>query len=489
MKFFKIMFFVFLINIVSFSKVTDQMIIAQEGAPRTFDPHFGNDGFSLRINRLIYSRLIEKDSNMKNQLGVAKNYKILSPKEIDFELKDNVFFQNGEPLTSEDVKFSFERMKKSPKIAAFLPPIEKIEIIDNRKFKMILSKPFSSIIDSLTHPALSIVSKKYLEKDDKILKNYPMGSGKYRLKKYDIGNYILLERNEGFYGEKGKYKILKIKEIPLATNRTIALETKEVDLALTLPYKDKELVENMKGIKYISKPSYSYTYLGLNLKKDCFKNRDLRKAIDLSINKDEILNIVLNNEGKIANSPVAEGVLGYDKNLKSNREYNPKKAKELLKDKKYKLTLATLNNEIDATVAELIQGYLKNIGIDVEIYRLEPNLYWTKTSNGEYDMFIGNWGCVTGEADYALYPTHHTKGIEAKTNRTYLSNKEIDDLLDKARATVNIEKRCQIYSEVQRKIIDEKSEIMLFYRNLNAGIDKENKTFELYPIPIPDYSI
>lgn len=310
MKFFKIIFFLFLINISSFSQVNNQIIIAQEGAPRTFDPHFGNDGFSLRINRLIYSRLIEKNCNMKNELGLVKSYKIISSKEIDFKLKDNIFFQNGDLITSEDIKFSFERMKKSPKIAAFLPPIEKIEIIDEKNFKMILSNSFSPIIDSLTHPALSIISKKYMEKNEQILKTSPMGSGKYILKKYNIGDYILLERNENFYSEKGKYKILKIKEIPLAVNRTIALETNEVDLSITVPYKDKEFIDKNKNLKYIYKPSYSYTYLGLNLKKDYFKNTNLRKAIDLAINKSEILKIVLNNEGRIADSPVAKGVLG-----------------------------------------------------------------------------------------------------------------------------------------------------------------------------------
>lgn len=488
MKFFKIIFFLFLINISSFSQVNNQIIIAQEGAPRTFDPHFGNDGFSLRINRLIYSRLIEKNCNMKNELGLVKSYKIISSKEIDFKLKDNIFFQNGDLITSEDIKFSFERMKKSPKIAAFLPPIEKIEIIDEKNFKMILSNSFSPIIDSLTHPALSIISKKYMEKNEQILKTSPMGSGKYILKKYNIGDYILLERNENFYSEKGKYKILKIKEIPLAVNRTIALETNEVDLSITVPYKDKEFIDKNKNLKYIYKPSYSYTYLGLNLKKDYFKNTNLRKAIDLAINKSEILKIVLNNEGRIADSPVAKGVLGYDKNINSKNEFNPEKAKKLLENKKYKLTLATLNNEIDSTTAELIQGYLKNIGIEIEIFKLEPNLYWTKTSKGEYDMFIGNWGCVTGEADYALYPTHHTKGIKSGTNRTYLSNKDIDNLLDKARETIDIKERCKLYSEIQKKIIKEKSEIMLFYRNLNAGINV-NKSFELYPIPVHDYSI
>ncbi|MGL5856621.1 MAG: ABC transporter substrate-binding protein, partial [Cetobacterium sp.] len=98
------LFLIFTMSVVLFSATIN---IIQEGDPRTFDPHFGNDGFSLRINRLLYSRLLEKNSNMETVLGVAKSYKFIDNKTIDFTLKDNVFFQNGENLTSEDVKFSF----------------------------------------------------------------------------------------------------------------------------------------------------------------------------------------------------------------------------------------------------------------------------------------------------------------------------------------------------------------------------------------------
>ena len=227
-RIYSILFFILTLSITIFSATIN---IVQEGDPRTFDPHFGNDGFSLRINRLIYSRLLEKNSNMENIPGLAKSYKIIDNKTIDFTLRDDVFFQNGKKLTAEDVKFSFERMKKSPRIAGVLPPIKEIIIEADYHFKMILDKPFSAIIDSLTHPALSIVSKEYLTKNSKGLVEKPMGTGKYILESWSPGEGLVLERFENYFGKKPNYDKINIKIIPLATNRTIALETGEIGRA------------------------------------------------------------------------------------------------------------------------------------------------------------------------------------------------------------------------------------------------------------------
>ena len=485
----RIHLFLFLIFTMSVAIFSATINIAQEGDPRTFDPHFGNDGFSLRINRLLYSRLLEKNSNMETVLGIAKSYKFIDNKTIDFTLKDNVFFQNGENLTSEDVKFSFERMKKSPRIAGVLPPIKEIIIKHKYNFQMILEKPFSSIIDQLTHPALSIVSKNYLIKNPDILVEQPMGSGKYILESWSPGEGLVLERFENYFDTKPAYEKINIRTIPLATNRTIALETGEADIAFSLPPQDEKTINNNKNLKFISKPSYSYTYMGLNLKKDIFQDSNIRRGINLAIDKDAILEVVLNGEGKIANSPVAEGVKGHNPNLK-NLGYDKNEASKLLTPLKDKtLTLATMSNNIDIQTAEIIAGYLNDIGVNVQITVLEPSIYWVKTNSGEFDMFIGSWGSVTGDSDYALYPTHHSSAFGAPGNRTFFSDEKVDKLLEEARSTLDKNKREIIYQQVQEIIVNNNSEVMLFYRDLNGALNKKVQDFEMYPIPIHDYSL
>ncbi len=481
-----LLFFMLLFTINIFSATIN---VVQEGDPRTFDPHFGNDGFSLRINRLLYSRLLEKNHNMETIPGVAKSYKFINNQKIEFTLKENILFQNGDKLTSEDVKFSFDRMKKSPRIAGLLPPIKDIVIIDEYNFEMILEKPFSAIIDQLTHPALSIVSKKYVTNNPKALVENPMGSGKYILESWAPGEGLVLNRFENYFDTKPTYEKINIKTIPLATNRTIALETGEADIAFTLPPQDKVTVDKNENLQFMSIPSYSYTYMGLNLKKEIFKDPDIRKGINLAIDKEAILETVLNGEGKIANSPVAEGVQGHNPNTR-NLSYNKNEAITLLKKiKGTSLTLATMSSGIDIQTAEIIAAYLKEVGIDVSIAILEPSIYWLKTNEGEFDMFIGSWGSVTGDSDYALYPTHHSNAFGSPGNRTFFSDKKVDSLLEEARETLDLKSREKIYEEIQEIIVANNSEVMLFYRDLNGALNKKIKGFNLYPIPIHDYSL
>ncbi|MGL4651937.1 ABC transporter substrate-binding protein [Cetobacterium sp.] len=481
-----LLFFMLVFTINIFSATIN---VVQEGDPRTFDPHFGNDGFSLRINRLLYSRLLEKNSNMETILGVVKSYKFINSTKIEFILRDDIFFQNGVKLTSEDVKFSFERMKTSPRIAAVMPPIKEIVLKDDYNFEMILEKPFSSIIDALTHPALSIVSKDYLIKDPTALTEKPMGSGKYILESWDPGEGLVLERFENYFDTKPEYKKINIKTIPLASNRTIALETGEADLAFSLPPQDKVTIDKNSNLEFISTPSYSYTYMGLNMKNEIFSDQNIRKGINLAIDKVAILETVLNGEGVIANSPVAKGVKGHNSQLK-NLDYNKEAASELLKNLKGNtLTLATMSSSIDVQTAEIIAAYLKDVGVDVLITILEPSVYWLKTNSGEFDMFIGSWGSVTGDSDYALYPTHHSSAFGAPGNRTFFNDKKVDELLEEARETLDKNKREKLFEEVQEIIVNNNSEVMLFYRDLNGAINKKIKGFEMYPIPIHDYSL
>ncbi|MGL5544571.1 MAG: ABC transporter substrate-binding protein [Cetobacterium sp.] len=481
-----LLFFTLLFTINLFSATIN---VVQEGDPRTFDPHFGNDGFSLRINRLLYSRLLEKDSNMKTVLGVAKSYKVIDNQKIEFTLKDNIFFQNGDNLTSEDIKFSFDRMKTSPRIAGLLPPIKEILIRDEYNFEMVLEKPFSSIIDALTHPALSIVSKNYLVKNPKGLIDRPMGSGKYILESWSPGEGLVLERFENYFDAKPAYAKINIKTIPLASNRTIALETGEADIAFSLPPQDKVTIDKNSNLEFISTPSYSYTYMGLNMKNEIFSDQNIRKGINLAIDKDAILEAVLNGEGIVANSPVAKGVEGHNPNTK-NLDYNRVEALKLLENLKQRtLTLATMSSGLDIQTAEIIAAYLKEVNIDVAITVLEPSVYWLKTNSGEFDMFIGSWGSVTGDSDYALYPTHHTSTFGAAGNRTFFSDKKVDKLLEEARETLDKNRRNKIYEEVQEIIVNNNSEVMLFYRDLNGALNKKIKGFNMYPIPIHDYSL
>ncbi|MGL5610783.1 ABC transporter substrate-binding protein, partial [Cetobacterium sp.] len=161
----KIKFLIFLIFTVIFFSCTKEntrdsentLKIAQSGNPRSLDVHNANDGFSLRINKQIYSRLVEIDGNRNIIPGLAESWKKIDDKTYDFKIRDNIKFHNGDKLTLEDIKFSFERMMNSPRISFIVPPIEKIEIVEPNTIRIVTKTPFAPLLYHLSHPALGIV--------------------------------------------------------------------------------------------------------------------------------------------------------------------------------------------------------------------------------------------------------------------------------------------------------------------------------------------
>lgn len=492
----KIKFLILLIFTVIFfsctqddKKVTDNTLkIAQSGNPRSLDVHNANDGFSLRINKQIYSRLVEIDGDRNIIPGLAESWKKVDDKTYDFKIRDNVKFHNGDKLQLEDIKFSFERMLKSPRISFIVPPIEKIEIVEPNTIRIITKTPFAPLLYHLSHPALGIVSKKVIESSGE--NPEIIGTGPYKYNSWIIGDQVILDKNEDYFLTPPSFDKLIFKTITEPTNREIALETKEIDIALDISTVDASKIKENNELALYTKPSYSYRYLGFNNKKDVFQNENLRKAIDYAIDKESIVNIILNGYGSMANSVIAPNVFGFTDSVK-NVGYNPKKAKELMKNLnnngEITLELLTMGSSDEKAIAEVIQANLKEIGIDLKINIVESGTFYDLTEKGFFDMFLGSWGTVTGDADYGLYPMFHSKSIGSPGNRSFYSNKTVDELLDTGKITVTENERLKIYQQAQEQIIKDTPHVMLYNSVIIVGAQKNIEGLNIHPVTLHDF--
>ena len=434
-------------------KVKEELIIAQDGESKSLDIHQGNDGFSLRANRLIYSRLVEADENMQIHPGLAESWQQLDDKTMQFKLRKGIKFHNGDDFTAEDVKFSFERMMNSPRIAFVLPPIERIDIVDDYTVNIVTKTPFGPLLAHLSHPALGMVSKKLLTENPEALKEKPIGTGSYKFKEWIYGDKLVLEKNEDFYDKnKRGLKYIVFKNVVEASNRAIGLETGEIDIATPISSVDEENIKNNPKLQLLTKPSISYTYIGMNMTKAPLNDIRVRKAINYAIDKQAIIDVILNGNGKIATSPIAPGVFGFTDKTK-NYEYNVEKAKELMKEAGYEngftTSILVFSGEANTQTAEIVQAYLKEIGIDLKIEIVEVSAYWDMTERGVHNLFLGSWGVVTGDADYGLYAMYHSSAKGGAGNRDFYENEKVDELLDKAKTEIDPETRKKLYEEAQ----------------------------------------
>lgn len=473
-------------------KVKEELIIAQDGESKSLDIHQGNDGFSLRANRLIYSRLVEVDENMQIHPGLAESWKQLDDKTMQFNLRKGIKFHNGDDFTAEDVKFSFERMMNSPRIAFVLPPIERIDVVDDYTVNIVTKTPFGPLLSHLSHPALGMVSKKLLTENPEALKKKPIGTGSYKFKEWIYGDKLVLEKNEDFYdkNERG-LKYIIFKNVVEASNRAIGLETGEIDIATPISSVDEENIKNNPKLQLLTKPSISYSYIGMNMTKAPLNDIRVRKAINYAIDKQAIIDVILNGNGKIATSPIAPGVFGFTDKTK-NYEYNVEKAKELMKEAGYEngftTSILVFSGEANTQTAEIVQAYLKEIGIDLKIEIVEVSAYWDMTERGVHNLFLGSWGVVTGDADYGLYAMYHSSAKGGAGNRDFYENEKVDELLDKAKTEIDPETRKKLYDEAQILIVNDAPDVMLYNRNLTVGAQKYIKGLGIHPVTLYNFA-
>lgn len=473
-------------------KVKEELIIAQDGESKSLDIHQGNDGFSLRANRLIYSRLVEADENMQIHPGLAESWKQLDDKTMQFNLRKGIKFHNGDDFTAEDVKFSFERMMNSPRIAFVLPPIERIDIVDDYTVNIVTKTPFGPLLAHLSHPALGMVSKKLLTENPEALKEKPIGTGSYKFKEWIYGDKLVLEKNEDFYDKnERRLKYIIFKNVVEASNRAIGLETGEIDIATPISSVDEENIKNNPKLQLLTKPSISYTYIGMNMTKVPLNDIRVRKAINYAIDKQAIIDVILNGNGKIATSPIAPGVFGFTDKTK-NYEYNVEKAKELMKEAGYEngftTSILVFSGEANTQTAEIVQAYLKEIGIDLKIEIVEVSAYWDMTERGVHNLFLGSWRVVTGDADYGLYAMYHSSAKGGAGNRDFYENEKVDELLDKAKTEIDPETRKKLYEEAQILIVNDAPDVMLYNRNLTVGAQKYIKGLGIHPVTLYNFA-
>ncbi|SJZ34676.1 peptide/nickel transport system substrate-binding protein [Cetobacterium ceti] len=473
-----------LASVTSLSAGQNPLVIAQGADAKTLDPHATNDQPSSRVSSQIYDRLVEQDLNMNIVPGLAEKWEQEDDLTTVFYLRKDVKFHNGEKLKASDVKFTLDRMKASPQVSHIIGAIDKVEVVDDYTVKVITEKPFGALTSHLSHTATSIMNEKAVKAGGDNYGQSPVGTGPYKFDKWDAGDRIVLSANENYFKGEAPTKEVIFRNIPEGTNRTIGLETNEVDIAYDIEPIDKDMIKSHDKLDYVEEPSLSMSYIGFNTEKAPLNDVKVRQAIAHAIDTDTLIDVVYQGGAVKANSPIGPKVFGYNKNAKAY-EYNPEKAKAMLKEAGYTKPIAiklwTNDNPTRRDIATIVQDQLKQIGVDVTIETLEWGAYLDGTARGDHDMFILGWVSVTGDADYGLYPLFHSSAKGGAGNRSFYSNEEVDNLLDKGKNSVDVEERKEAYEKVQEIVQEEVPVYTIAYTSQNIAKQKGVEGFHMHP--------
>ena len=444
------------------------LTMAQKAEIKTLDPQKATDSVSRSIIKLINQTLVYIDNEGNIVPELTQEITKVSPKETLIKIKNDIKFSNGETLTIDDVLFSLERAKASPKMSQDLYMIESFEKVDDRTLKINTLYDAGNLLHKLASGGVAIVNKKAFEKDE----NNIVGTGMFKLKEWVAGEKLVLERNEFFKDSKSNIDTLVVKFVPEANSRMIMLETGEIDLARDLlPLDFKKISEDTK-FTTVEVETPSNMFLGFDLRNELLADKRVRQAIAYAINNEDLVKTVFNGSASVATSPVPKITTGHNENS-NNYPQNIEKAKQLLAEAGYpngfniELFVSEDNQRIDMAV--IIQDNLKKIGINAEIKTFQWAAYVSTIENPNIikPLFIMSWNISNDDPDEVLYPLYHSSQIDAHTNVVFYKNEKFDNLISEARETTDKEKRMKLYEEAQDIIQEDLPHYTLVYPKQN----------------------
>ncbi|MGL4367247.1 MAG: ABC transporter substrate-binding protein [Brevinemataceae bacterium] len=445
-------------------------------------PYKANDPHSGRVFSQIFDTLLTRDAEGNIISSLASEWKFVSPTVFELTLKQNITFHNGEPLTIEDVQFSFEQILSSPNFAHTVAPIQQTKIIDANTFQIILKYPYVALLSLLSYQSFGIVNKKAVLEAGEDVSQYPIGTGPYKFVEWKRGQSVLLERFDDYWKTKAKIPYLKFLTVSDNSARAIALESQDVDMAYEIEGMDRQRIQENPDLVFISKSIPRVEYIAMNIGKGnnpLWKAKEGRQAFAYVLNQQAIIDSILFGAAQIGNSLLPPMIEGYDAAI-PYRTQNLQKAKELIQTLNVSNPKFTIwvREGLSQKIAEVIQANFREIGVDVSIEIIEYARFLEGIARGDHDVFILNWNTITGDPDYGLNNLLNSQSWGSKGNRSFYSNKEIDRLLAKAQSEFDVNKRIAYYKKVQEIVYDEVPYIPLYYPELSVGTAKYVKGFE-----------
>lgn len=270
-----------------------------------------------------------------------------------------------------------------------------------------------------------------------------------------------------------------MKVIPETSQRSIALETGEIDLAYDLAVNDIPKINDNDKLMVYEIPSLSCWYVSLNMNKEPFNNPLVREALTMAIDRQTIIDTINAGSGQPADAIIAPAVFGYYST--GVPEYNPEKAKELLAEAGYpngfSTTLWVNDNQSRIEMCQAIQAMLLDIGVQCSVEVLEFGSFISRTTAGEHDMAYFGWTTSSGDADYTYYPLEHSTQQGAAGNRSFIADPDLDALIEKARSSTDESTRKDLYKDIAIKLADINNNIPVFYSAINVGANKNVEGF------------
>jgi peptide/nickel transport system substrate-binding protein len=419
----------------------------------TLDPHVQWDTDSYSIYRNIFDNLLTRDADGKIVPQIATAWRYVSDTVIDFDIRTDVKFHDGSPLTAEDVVFSVKRITnpafKSPQLGQF-NSIMAAEAVAPATVRLTTKEPYPVLLAQLVK--LSIVPKRYVETvGDAKFNVEPIGSGPYRLASWQKGVRVALEANESYWRGKPFFRRLTFQPVPDPATRIADLRTGKADVARGLNPDDVAALKGEAQLQILSVPTERIGYMFVNALAGPTADVRVRRAIAYALDRPLIIEALLAGYGRPVEIVLTPANFGYLGDIKGY-PHDPARAKALLKEagaEGAELTFLT-SPAYDQRIVQAIQQMLGEVGLKVTIAMNDQATYLRRRQGQPAEsgsLSIGRWSCACGDADGVIQPLFHSASIWSKYR-----NPSYDEAVEKARATLDPAARLAWYRKAHEII-------------------------------------
>ncbi|MBO5544243.1 MAG: ABC transporter substrate-binding protein [Oscillospiraceae bacterium] len=455
-------------------KDKDVLRVAANAEASTLDPSQTTDASSQQIFNNIFETLVYEDENQNIVGKLAESYEQVDDTTYVFHLRQGIMFTNGEELKASDVVFTYTRNADSPKVASYFRDVESVTATGDYEVEIKLTQPSAPFLTGLTFASNAIVNEKAITEAGDNAGTQPVGTGPYKLQSWNKGVKLTLERNEEYWGEKPVFRTVEVVAVPESTNRTIELESGNVDIALEIPETDHNRVRETEGLQLLEQPARATTLLGMNCSKAPLDDVRVRQAISHALDIPTIVKAIKGDAVQVAYSEISSQMKYYKEETDSH-VYDVEKAKELLKEAGYEdgfeISVLCDEKKENLDIATIVQQLLQQVGIKVKINTMEFATMCSEAYAGNSELFIVGWGSGTMDPDTVLFSCFHSSNaVEGGNNWARFVNPECDALLEKSRVVFDDAERGEVYAEIQDLLAEECPWINIWERKYFVGI-------------------
>jgi oligopeptide transport system substrate-binding protein len=459
-----------------------------EGDIVTLDPAISEEGPGGIVGA-IFSSLVQLDKNSQPIPDLAEKWDISSDKLVyTFHLRKNASFHDGKAVTAKDVKYSWERAcspaTASPKARTYLgdiagavemldgkaAEISGLKVIDDLTLQVTLDGPKPYFLAKIAQTTAFIVDQVNVAKGGNWY-SQANGSGPFKIKQWDKGKTLVLERYDKYYLGPAKLKNIVFRifgGLPVTM-----YENAEIDIA-QVSFLEKDKVTdpaNPLNKDLLTNKEPMTGYLGFNVTLPPFDDLKVRQAFAQALNMDKLVEVSLKDNVERSGSLLPPGMPGYNPELKP-LAFDPVQAKKLLEESRYNpddFPPVTLYVAYAASPDDeaMVAMWKQNLGVDVKIEVIsELEEFYRRRHAREFQVFTGSW-----RADY-LDPQNFLEVLfqsKSQENMSAYSNPEVDAALAAAAMEQDSQKRLMLYREIEKKILDDLP-VVPYYTNFISDV-------------------